>query len=62
MIYINKDWCKGCELCIDSCPRGVLGKELMTAVVINEEKCVNCGVCEDICPDFAIHVRREKNE
>ena len=62
MIYINKDWCKGCELCIDNCPRGVLGKELMIAAVINEEKCVNCGVCEDICPDFAIHVRREKNE
>lgn len=62
MVYINVDWCKGCELCIDSCARNVLGKELMTAVVINEDNCVNCGVCENICPDFAIHVRREENE
>lgn len=58
MVYINENWCKGCELCIDICPKYVLGKRMMKAVVIEENKCISCGLCEEICPDFAIQVRR----
>ncbi|GAA0122154.1 MAG: 4Fe-4S binding protein [Clostridium argentinense] len=62
MIYINEAWCKGCELCIDNCPKKVLGKNNMKTIVIQEEKCIKCGICEDICPDFAINIRRDSDE
>ncbi|WP_040327441.1 4Fe-4S dicluster domain-containing protein [Clostridium ihumii] len=62
MIYINEKWCKGCGLCVDSCPKKVLGKQQLKAIVINEESCIKCHICENICPDFAIHVRGDRNE
>lgn len=62
MLYINENFCKGCGICIDFCPKKVLGKELGKAKVIKAEACINCGMCENMCPDFAIHVRGDKNE
>jgi 2-oxoglutarate ferredoxin oxidoreductase subunit delta len=62
-IYINKDYCKGCGLCVANCPAGVLGlsKELTgrgiyPAQVVNLEACTGCKLCEQYCPDFAIAV------
>lgn len=62
MVYINETWCKGCELCIDNCPKKVLGKKNMKAIVIQEKECIKCGICENICPDFAINIRRDSDE
>lgn len=58
-IKINKDWCKGCELCVAFCPRNVLeiGKD-RKAEPAREEDCTGCLVCEYKCPDFAITVLR----
>ncbi|OYD17084.1 hypothetical protein CH333_02000 [candidate division WOR-3 bacterium JGI_Cruoil_03_44_89] len=56
-IKINKDWCKGCELCVAFCPRNVLeiGKD-RKAEPAREEDCTGCLICELKCPDFAITV------
>ena len=60
-IFIIDERCKGCNFCIEFCPRDVLEtskKVNQTGVhppqVKDSSLCVGCGVCEDICPDFAI--------
>ena len=53
--------CKGCELCVNSCPKGVLHLDAKGKIVMTDpSECVFCGVCEARCPDFAIWV--VKNE
>ncbi len=59
-LVINRDWCKGCDICVAFCPEKVLeldeeGK--VTAPML--ERCTYCMLCELRCPDFAIEVRVE---
>jgi len=65
-VVVIWDRCKGCGLCIEFCPRGVLefSKEfnergVHPPEVARPEECIGCGVCQDICPDLAIFVVRE---
>ncbi len=65
MIYINKDFCKGCVLCVKFCPKNVLKmsdeinkKGYYLVKIENSSNCVVCGMCELICPDQAIAVRK----
>jgi len=52
---INREWCKGCRICIAFCPGKVLElDEHEKAVVKHPEKCRDCGLCELRCPDMAI--------
>jgi NAD-dependent dihydropyrimidine dehydrogenase PreA subunit len=55
-IEINEGWCKGCEICVDVCPRDVLEMKDFVAIVKNLEMCTGCMLCEQLCPDFAIVV------
>jgi len=59
-IDINRDWCKGCGICVSFCPEGVLGLENEKSVVLHPEKCIACGMCELRCPDMAIEVKKEE--
>jgi len=68
-IYINEDYCKGCNLCIHFCPKNVLEvstklskRGFLLPVVTHIEDCNACGVCELFCPDFAIVVEKEAKE
>jgi 2-oxoglutarate ferredoxin oxidoreductase subunit delta len=71
VVYIVKDRCKGCNLCIEFCPRHVLEESAEYNVKghhfpklkedTNEIYCVNCGYCELICPEFAIFTRSKDN-
>ncbi len=63
-VYIYRRWCKGCGLCIDFCPRGVLemGPD-NRPVVTHADRCTKCRLCEALCPDFGIAVaQREKGQ
>jgi 2-oxoglutarate ferredoxin oxidoreductase subunit delta len=64
-IVIEKERCKGCQLCISTCPK----KLIMLSEDFNEmgchfvvfdgsEECTGCTMCGRICPDMAIEVYR----
>lgn len=62
-LKINKDWCKGCRICVALCPKQVL--ELSAnekAVVVRPEDCICCRLCELRCPDLAIEVVEQEEE
>jgi len=68
-IYIREGYCKGCDACIEFCPRDVLEesdelnrKGYRPPEPTNPEDCLNCGLCERICPDFAIWTEKVEGE
>jgi len=68
-IEIDPIMCKGCLLCVADCPRDVLvlsEKRGRTGYLLPQaqkpENCIFCHKCELICPEFAISVRRSKDE
>ena len=43
---INRDWCKGCGICVHFCPKKVLElDDKEKAVVARAEDCVACKLC-----------------
>ncbi len=68
MIEVNKEYCKGCGLCIRFCPVDALerAEELNERGIYEpieiEDKCTGCRLCEMICPDFAIIVEEEEEK
>lgn len=59
-LFIQRQWCKGCRVCVVFCPKGVLDVDADGKVYAkNLENCVQCGLCELRCPDLAIEVREE---
>ncbi|MDG6229488.1 MAG: 4Fe-4S binding protein [Candidatus Thermoplasmatota archaeon] len=63
MIHINKDWCKGCSICIDRCPQQALEESdefTISGVHLPRLKenntCNDCGLCSLLCPDLAISI------
>ena len=53
-------WCKGCRLCVEFCPTGVLAfvDDREQPSVVHPEKCTACHWCDTHCPDLAISVQR----
>ncbi len=65
-IVINTERCKGCEVCVPSCPFEVIAmaKEVNSkgyhfAMKVNDE-CTGCTNCALVCPDGVITVYRVK--
>jgi 2-oxoglutarate ferredoxin oxidoreductase subunit delta len=59
--HINREWCKGCGICVAFCPKHVLEldeQEKVTAV--RKEDCIACRLCELRCPDLAIEIETEE--
>ncbi len=68
-ITVHRHFCKGCEICVEVCPKDVL--KMVVALdrwegtiveVINIDNCNACMLCEYQCPDFAIEVFNVKKE
>ena len=63
-VAIKEELCKGCELCVNACPKGILklaedkinAKGYHPASVTNEKECTQCAACATMCPDVAITV------
>lgn len=64
IVVVESEKCKGCELCVVSCPERNL--KLSTSLNRNgyhpvvfsyhgeKGDCTACGICYWVCPDFAI--------
>ena len=61
-IEINPDWCKGCEIWVDVCPKDCLEMKNFVAVVKDLESCTGCKLCEQLCPDFGVVVHAPKKK
>jgi len=62
-VTVERDRCKGCGLCVQNCPQGVLelSKEInlkgyFFASPVHQARCIGCRVCGIVCPDVAIEV------
>ena len=55
--HINRDWCKGCGICVELCPKKVLELDDQgKAVAARVQDCIACRLCEMRCPDLAIEI------
>ena len=60
---INRDWCKGCGICVAFCPKKVLEMDAKDkAVAVRLADCIACKLCELRCPDLAIEVETEDGD
>ena len=64
-IAINKERCKGCELCVHFCPKNLIymsdefnGKGHHPCAFKDTGECTGCTICAMMCPDVAIEVYR----
>ena len=62
-VKIDKNHCKGCELCVKVCPQQILSmsKEITVkgyfyARMHDPSRCIGCTLCAVMCPDVAIEV------
>jgi 2-oxoglutarate ferredoxin oxidoreductase subunit delta len=63
IVKIDRERCKGCELCIIYCPKGLikqaegqLNKKGLRPVDFSGGECTGCKFCAIICPDGAIEI------
>jgi 2-oxoglutarate ferredoxin oxidoreductase subunit delta len=64
-IKIREERCKGCALCINACPKKIIGladyinkNGYNPATLKDKDACTGCGACYALCPDVCIEVYR----
>lgn len=65
-VTVDRERCKGCELCVAVCPKraltmsaGLNRSGYHYAEFGQPEACVGCLECAQICPDCAIAIEEE---
>ncbi len=68
-VNVFKERCRGCNLCVEFCPKHVLrqsseinSKGYHIVLMDDGSKCSGCNLCNMICPDFAISVISSGND
>ena len=65
-VTFKVDQCKGCGLCVNACPKGILkiatdkinAKGYSPAEMTDRAKCIACAFCATMCPDCIITVEK----
>ncbi|HEY8547418.1 MAG TPA: 4Fe-4S dicluster domain-containing protein [Acidimicrobiales bacterium] len=60
-VTIDRERCKGCELCIPACRPGVLSMSTEVNAIgyrypVLAPGCTGCQACHAVCPDFVFEV------
>ena len=62
-VHLLEQFCKGCGLCVEACPKDILfladtvdrrGVHVVQAK--SDIPCIGCGNCAAMCPDAALEV------
>jgi 2-oxoglutarate ferredoxin oxidoreductase subunit delta len=62
-VFVYDAWCKGCGICYELCPTGVLSADRGGRPIVEKpEACIACYLCEMLCPDMAITVYKERKK
>ena len=64
MVRINELLCKGCGLCVRSCPKQIIqlsqsklnAKGYHPAEITDMDACTACASCARTCPDVVIEI------
>ncbi|HUV31528.1 MAG TPA: 4Fe-4S binding protein [Acidobacteriota bacterium] len=63
-VIVDKNHCKGCELCVKACPQQILSlsqditlRGYFYAQMHDPSRCIGCRICAIVCPDVAITVQ-----
>lgn len=65
-VTFKTNLCKGCGLCVDACPKGIISLDLKQlnakgyhpATITDQSKCIACAMCAIMCPDVVITVEK----
>jgi 2-oxoglutarate ferredoxin oxidoreductase subunit delta len=65
-IEVDDNYCKGCDLCVNACPQGVISLDMSRLTpkgyhpaYLSSEGCTGCVICAIVCPEAALTVYRE---
>jgi ferredoxin len=57
-LNLSEEKCIGCSMCVDVCPRGVIGMNgVGRAWIQDRDACMECGACSRNCPTGAFSVQ-----
>ena len=63
---VLKEYCKGCQLCVEFCHKNVLklsdkldDRGIRVAMLADADSCSGCGNCALMCPDAAIEITED---
>lgn len=67
-VVVNQQRCKGCNLCVVSCPTGAISLHPMDVndkgyhycYMSQPDVCIGCASCGIVCPDGCIAVYKAK--